>query len=235
MVVGKMIKEIRENAGLSQEQFASKLAISRQAVSKWERGAALPDMENIMYISDLFNVSLDTIVKGDEKMMNKIISDSKNSKLTSKLFFGIIIATTAIITFILCFGGIISFVFDPKAILLIVLFPLIYQYIMYGNFFLNAFSVLSKTTKENEIWKKAEDFFNNYVVVLWVTVILILSINFVLLLRFLETKEGLGPNLFFMANTIITAGFINLVIVTPYKVKIKQHIINNLIIEESRE
>jgi hypothetical protein len=45
-------------------------------------------------------------------------------------------------------------------------------------------------------------------------------------LRFLETKEGLGPNLFFMANTIIAAGFISLVIVTPYKVKIKQHIID---------
>jgi len=226
MIVGKIIKEIRENAGLTQEQFAEKLAISRQAVSKWERGAALPDIENIMYISDLFNVSLDTIVKGDEKMTKKIISDSKNAKLMSKLFIGIMIVVTAIIAFILGFGGIVSLVFDPKAIIIIVIFPLLFQYIMYGNFFLDAFSVFSKAEKENEIWKKAEDFFNNYVAALWMTVILVVSINFVLILKFLDTKEGLGNNLFFMANIIIAAGFINLVIITPYKIKIKQHLIN---------
>jgi len=225
MIVGKIIKEIRENAGLSQEQFAEKLAISRQAVSKWERGAALPDIENIMYISELFNVSLDSIVKGDVKMTKKIISDSKNAKLMSKLFIGIMIAVAAIIAFIMGFGGIVSLVFDPKAIIIIVIFPLLFQYIMYGKFFLNAFSVLTKSEKENETWKKAEDFFNNYVVALWMTVILVLSINFILLLRFLDNKEGLGSNLFFMGNIIITAGFINLVIITPYKVKIKQYLI----------
>jgi len=225
MIVGKIIKEIRENAGLSQEQFAEKLAISRQAVSKWERGVALPDIENIMYISDLFNVSLDTIVKGDEKMTKKIISDSKNAKIMNKLFIGIMIVVTAIFAFIMGFGGIVSLVFDPKAIIIIVIFPLLFQYIMYGKFFINAFSVLTKSEKENEIWKKAEDFFNNYVVVLWMTVILVLSINFILLLRFLDNKEGLGSNLFFMGNIIITAGFINLVIITPYKVKIKQYLI----------
>jgi transcriptional regulator with XRE-family HTH domain len=225
MIVGQKIKEIRENAGLSQEQFAEKLAISRQAVSKWERGAALPDIENIMYISDLFNVSLDTIVKGDEKMSKKIISDSKNTKLMSKLFIGIMIVVAAIIAFITGFGGIVSLVFDPKAIIIIVFFPLLFQYIMYGKIFLNSFSILSKSEKENEIWKKAEDFFNNYAVALWITVILVLSINFILLLRFLDNKEGLGSNLFFMGNIIITAGFINLIIITPYKVKIKQYLI----------
>jgi len=225
MIVGKIIKEIRENAGLSQEQFAEKLAISRQAVSKWERGVALPDIENIMYISELFNVSLDTIVKGDEKMTKKIISDSKNAKLMNKLFIGIMLVVAAIIAFIMGFGGIVSLVFDPKAVIIIVLFPLLFQYIIYGNFFLNAFSVFSKTEKENETWKKAEDFFNNYVVALWMTVILVLSINFILLLRFLDNKEGLGSNLFFMGNIIIIAGFINLVIITPYKVKIKQYLI----------
>ena len=225
MIVGKIIKEIRENAGLSQEQFAEKLAISRQAVSKWERGVSLPDIENIMYISDLFNISLDTIIKGDEKMTKKIISDGKNAKIMGKLFIGIMIVVTAIITFILGFGGIISLVFDPKAIIIMIFFPLLFQYIMYGNFFLNAFSVFSKNEKENEIWKKAEDFFNNYVVALWMAVILVLSIDFVLLLRFLDNKEGLGNNLFFMANVIITAGFINLIIITPYKIKIKQNII----------
>jgi transcriptional regulator with XRE-family HTH domain len=86
MIISQMLKEIRENAGLSQEQFAEKLAISRQAVSKWERGVAMPDIENLMYISNIFNVSLDTIIKGDKKMENKIISDNKNAKFISRLF-----------------------------------------------------------------------------------------------------------------------------------------------------
>jgi hypothetical protein len=179
-----------------------------------------------MYISDIFNVSLDTIVKGDEKMTSKIISDSKNAKLMSRLFIGIILVATAIIAFILGFGGLVTFIFDLKAIIIIVFFPLLFQYIMYGKIFLNAFSVFSKTIKENEIWKKADDFFHNYVIVLWMTAILVLSINFVIMLVFLESKEGLGPNLHFMANIIIATGFINLAVVIPYKIKIKQHIIN---------
>ena len=93
------------------------------------------------------------------------------------------------------------------------------------DFFLNAFSVYSKTEKESETWKKVEDFFNNYTVVLWLTVILVLSVLFVVMIVFLESKDGVGPNLFFMTNTIIIAGFINLVIITPYKIKIKQHLI----------
>jgi transcriptional regulator with XRE-family HTH domain len=96
MIVGNMIRKIRENAGLTQEQFTEKLAISRQAVSKWERGVALPDIENIMFISDHFDVSLDTIVKGDKKMTNIVIADSKNAKLMNKLFIGIIVVATAI-------------------------------------------------------------------------------------------------------------------------------------------
>ena len=225
MIIGEMIKGIRENAGLSQEQFAEKLAISRQAVSKWERGVALPDIENLMYISDLFNVSLDTIVKGDEKMTKKIISDSKNAKIKGKAFIGIIVVTTAIIAFILGFGGIVSAAFDPRAIIIITIFPLVYQFIIYGKFSLIAFSVFSKTEKENEIWKRAEDFFNNYAVAIWMTVILVLSINFVIMLKFLENKEGLANNLFFMANIIIVAGFLNLVVIMPFRVKIKQNII----------
>ena len=225
MTIGEMIKEIRKNAGLSQEQFAEKLAISRQAVSKWERGVALPDIENIMYISDLFNVSLDTIVKGDEKMTRKIISDSKNAKFMNKAFIGIIVVTTAIIAFILGFGGIVFAVFDLKAIAIITIFPLAYQFIIYGKFSITAFSVFTKTEKENEIWKRAEDFFNNYIMAIWMTVILILSINFVIMLKFMENKEGLANGLIFMANIIIVAGFINLAVIMPYKAKIKQNII----------
>ena len=59
MNIGKRIYEIRQQQNITQEQLASDLAISRQAVSKWESGKAIPDIENLMYISNLYDVSLD--------------------------------------------------------------------------------------------------------------------------------------------------------------------------------
>lgn len=53
---------LRKEAGLSQEELADKLAVSRQAVSKWERGEALPDTDNLIRLARLYNVSIDEIV-----------------------------------------------------------------------------------------------------------------------------------------------------------------------------
>jgi len=224
MVISKMLKEIRENAGLSQEQFAEMLAISRQAVSKWERGIAMPDIENIMYISDIFNVSLDTIIKGDKDMVNKIISDRKDAKFVSRLFFGLLVTIIGVVLFILFSGGLSSHIFNPIAILIIVVFPLLFQFVMYGKYTFYSFQVISERKFEDEIWKKAEDFFHNYVSVLWLTVILILSVETLMLTVTLENIEGLGPAIVLMLNMVLTAGLINLLVITPYKVKIKQHI-----------
>ena len=224
MIVGKMIKEIRENAGLSQEQFAQKLAISRQAVSKWERGVALPDIENIMYISDLFNVSLDKIVKGDIEMETKIISDNRKSKLFFRLFIGILVSIAAIFSYIHLMGGIVFQIFDLRAMILILFFPLLFQYIMYGKFTFTAFSIISKDINDNILRKKIQNFFSNYAIVLWLTSLLILVINFIIMLRFLENRDELGPNLFFMANVVLTSGLINMIVIVPYKIKIQKYI-----------
>lgn len=63
--------ELRKGAGLSQEDFAEKLGVSRQAVSKWERGEAYPDTENLIAISDMFGVTIDDLLNSD-----KIASDT---------------------------------------------------------------------------------------------------------------------------------------------------------------
>ena len=51
---------------MSQEELANRLNVSRQTVSKWEVGESTPDMEKLVAISDLFGVSLDELVKGEE-------------------------------------------------------------------------------------------------------------------------------------------------------------------------
>lgn len=57
------LKENRMLLGLSQEQLADKLAVSHQTVSKWETGVSMPDLENIVKLSELFEVSIDYLLK----------------------------------------------------------------------------------------------------------------------------------------------------------------------------
>jgi transcriptional regulator with XRE-family HTH domain len=226
MIVGKIIKEIRENAGLSQEQFAKKLAISRQAVSKWERGAALPDIENIMYISELFNVSLDTIVKGDEKMTKKIISDSKNAKLIIKLFISLGFALIVFVftTYILrldFFGN--SWFLDLRAVLIVIISPLIFMGILYG--FKNirtSFSVISKNHDKKDLLC-AKAFFEIYGITVFLTAFIASVLSFIALLKY-QTREEFGPAIALIVISFLYAGIINLVIVIPYKIIIKKKI-----------
>ena len=61
--IGSRIIELRSARGLSQEALANELGLSRQAVSRWERGEALPDTENLIALADLFGVTLDELVR----------------------------------------------------------------------------------------------------------------------------------------------------------------------------
>lgn len=62
MTLGERIKELRIKNNLSQEDLASKLNVSRQAISKWEKDIALPDTNNLIMLSKLFGVTLDELV-----------------------------------------------------------------------------------------------------------------------------------------------------------------------------
>ncbi len=75
MGLGEKILVLRERANLSQEQLAEKMAVSRQTVSKWETGQALPQIEKVLQLCDLFNVSCDQMLKDDIE-----ITSSKKNK-----------------------------------------------------------------------------------------------------------------------------------------------------------
>lgn len=65
MTFAEKLKACRKQAGLSQEQLAEKLGVSRQAVTKWETDAGIPDIENIMAISALFDISIDELLSNE--------------------------------------------------------------------------------------------------------------------------------------------------------------------------
>lgn len=70
MEFGEKLKSIRKQAGMTQEKLAEKLGVSRQAVTKWETDAGIPDIANIRVISDLFHISIDELL-GNEKEEKK--------------------------------------------------------------------------------------------------------------------------------------------------------------------
>lgn len=65
MTLAEKLKTTRRQAGLSQEQLAEKLGVSRQAVTKWETGAGIPDIENIRAISVLLDISIDDLLSNE--------------------------------------------------------------------------------------------------------------------------------------------------------------------------
>ena len=64
-VLAENIVSLRKKQGMSQEQLAEKLNVSRQAVSNWERGIAVPDVEMLTLLAQLFDTDLTTMVNGE--------------------------------------------------------------------------------------------------------------------------------------------------------------------------
>jgi len=100
MSLGEKIREQRKQAGLSQEQLAEKLNVSRQAITKWETDKGIPDVANLIAISDEFGLSLDELIKGDVAVKKKIIADSS----AKKWHILVIVCLLAIVAYIAYFA-----------------------------------------------------------------------------------------------------------------------------------
>ena len=107
MNVGEKIKIIRKMAGITQEELAEKMNVSRQTISKWEKEISSPDLESAIILCDLFEISLDDLLKGGQSVKEEKISlqdmikiNQRNQRQTilliSGLFFLIIGALAAI-------------------------------------------------------------------------------------------------------------------------------------------
>lgn len=79
MTLGEKIQQLRKASGLSQDQLAEQLDVSRQSISKWELNDAMPDAKRLVRLSELFNVSIDELLK-DNQESNKVSDyESKNT------------------------------------------------------------------------------------------------------------------------------------------------------------
>ena len=110
MEIGNKINQLRKLSGMTQEQLAEKLNVSRQTISKWESDSTSPDLESIVKISRIFHVSLDDLLKGGEagvanKTDEQITLEDlmkinlHNRKMTLLLISGLIFIMVSILNF----------------------------------------------------------------------------------------------------------------------------------------
>ena len=106
MEIGVKLKEARIKSGLTQENVAEKIQVSRQTISNWENEKSFPDIVNVIKLSDLYNISLDQLLKGDEAMIEHLEKSTNIVKSNEKLIAAIIANVLLMILFIL-FNGLI--------------------------------------------------------------------------------------------------------------------------------
>ena len=78
MTFGEKLKYARKSAGLTQEQLAEKLLVSRQAITKWESDNGMPDIENLRQLSKLLNVSIDYLLDNGEEIDLSVMREEIN-------------------------------------------------------------------------------------------------------------------------------------------------------------
>lgn len=88
MELGSQIKKHRNELSLSQEELAEKIYVSRQTISNWENDKSYPDVNSLVLLSEVFNVSIDNLIKGDIEIMKEQIraEDRKEFESLSHIY-----------------------------------------------------------------------------------------------------------------------------------------------------
>lgn len=100
MEIGKKLKDARIKAKFTQEEIAEKLNVSRQTISNWENEKSYPDIISVIELSSLYSISLDDLLKGDEKMIEHLEESTNIVKSNQKLLGAIILNIITVILLI---------------------------------------------------------------------------------------------------------------------------------------
>ena len=106
MEFAEKIKEIRTSHQLTQEQFAMKLNVTRQAVSNWENNRNLPDLEMLILIATIFGISLDELILGGTNVNNmteKLIKDGSETRKAKLNLYATLSGTFLLLMGVMCF------------------------------------------------------------------------------------------------------------------------------------
>ena len=118
MKIGDKLKNARLKKSMTQEEVAEKLFVSRQSISNWENNKTYPDIGNVIALSDLYQISLDELLKGSDNFMKHLEESTDIVESNKKLIFIIVIALIAMIVMALFTE------FLPEKVFLISIFSL---------------------------------------------------------------------------------------------------------------
>ena len=100
MTLGKNIVRLRTKENLSQSDLADMLDVSRQSISKWETDTSIPELDKLLKLSELFGVTLDELVNGEETSKIEVVPVSEHGK--RRTITGTVLLCTAVVIMILC-------------------------------------------------------------------------------------------------------------------------------------
>ena len=96
MEIGGRIRELRAAAGMSQDDLAARVYVSRQTISSWENGKTYPDVQSLLLLSEIFGATVDSLIKGDVETMNETIDrDIETMKRLSYVMLGFLLLMIA--------------------------------------------------------------------------------------------------------------------------------------------
>ncbi|MDE1549494.1 helix-turn-helix domain-containing protein [Jeotgalibaca caeni] len=91
MDIGSRLKEGRMKKNLTQQEAADQLNVSRSTISSWENERTYPDLESLISLSDLYEQSLDELLREDQKVVENITSETKKSKRRKYIILGLLL------------------------------------------------------------------------------------------------------------------------------------------------
>lgn len=104
MEFNEKLQELRKKRNLTQEELASKLYVSRTAISKWESGRGYPSIESLRMISEFFSVSIDDLLSSNEALSIAEKNNRKNEKQLTSLVLGLLDLSMLLILFLPLFA-----------------------------------------------------------------------------------------------------------------------------------
>ena len=91
MEIGKKLKKARVQSGYTQEEVAEQLQVTRQTISNWENEKSYPDIISVISLSEVYQISLDELLKGDDRMIKHLDETTNVVKSNRKLLFAVIV------------------------------------------------------------------------------------------------------------------------------------------------
>ena len=203
MNIGERIYELRRKNSMSQEDLAEKMNVSRQSISKWESSQSVPEVEKIIQLSNIFNVSTDWILKGENSKKQKSQSNKNNLKSVQTVSTALNYIGFVIGTFIL---------FEKQAVWAVAV-PIVFSILSLAIYF----AVYSDSENTDEKKQSLNTFIklNIFIFAFWI----LLFIPFIIVIRAFSVLSFIPDFLLVPAIILIVAVYLTICIYILNKCK----------------